>query len=47
VADHHIARIVDYTHCPWILSAASSVAIAEPVAEPLAEPFAEPFPEPL
>jgi RNA polymerase sigma-70 factor (ECF subfamily) len=39
VADHHIARIVDYTHCPWILSAASSVA--------LAEPFAKPFPGPL
>jgi len=34
VADHHIARIVDYTHCPWILSAASSVAIAEPTAKP-------------
>jgi RNA polymerase sigma-70 factor (ECF subfamily) len=39
VADHHIARIVDYTHCPWILSAASSVAITEPTAEPFAKPF--------
>jgi RNA polymerase sigma-70 factor (ECF subfamily) len=38
VADRHIVRIVDYTHCPWILSAASSVAIAGP-----AELFAKPF----
>jgi RNA polymerase sigma-70 factor (ECF subfamily) len=28
VTDQHIARIVDYAHCPWILSAASSVAMA-------------------
>jgi RNA polymerase sigma-70 factor (ECF subfamily) len=30
VIDQHIARIVDYAHCPWILSAAGSVAVAEP-----------------
>lgn len=24
----HIVRIVDYTHCPWVLSAASSVAVS-------------------
>jgi RNA polymerase sigma-70 factor (ECF subfamily) len=28
VTDQHIAHIVDYAHCPWILSAASSVAMA-------------------
>jgi RNA polymerase sigma-70 factor (ECF subfamily) len=26
----HIAHIADYAHCPWILSAASSVTVAEP-----------------
>jgi RNA polymerase sigma-70 factor (ECF subfamily) len=26
VRDRHIARIVDYTHCPWVLPAASVVA---------------------
>src|SRR5713101_8024641 len=30
VIDQHIASIVDYAHCPWILSAASSVTVAEP-----------------
>jgi RNA polymerase sigma-70 factor (ECF subfamily) len=25
LSDRHIVRIVDYTHCPWVLSAASSV----------------------
>ncbi len=30
VTDHHIAQIADYAHCPWILSAASSVTVAEP-----------------
>jgi RNA polymerase sigma-70 factor (ECF subfamily) len=27
-SDGHIVRIVDYTHCPWVLSAASSVAVS-------------------
>jgi RNA polymerase sigma-70 factor (ECF subfamily) len=27
--DHHIVRIVDYTHCPWVLPAAGSVLVAE------------------
>jgi RNA polymerase sigma-70 factor (ECF subfamily) len=27
--DQHIAHIVDYAHCPWVLSAASSVTVAE------------------
>jgi RNA polymerase sigma-70 factor (ECF subfamily) len=30
VTDRHIAHIVDYAHCPWVLSAASSVAVAQP-----------------
>jgi RNA polymerase sigma-70 factor (ECF subfamily) len=30
VADHHITRIVDYTHCPWVLPAAASVVVAQP-----------------
>jgi RNA polymerase sigma-70 factor (ECF subfamily) len=30
VIDRHIARIVDYAHCPWILPAAASVIVAEP-----------------
>jgi RNA polymerase sigma-70 factor (ECF subfamily) len=29
VIDRHIARIVDYAHCPWILSAATSVVMAD------------------
>jgi RNA polymerase sigma-70 factor (ECF subfamily) len=29
VTDHHIVRIVDYTHCPWVLSAADAVLIAD------------------
>jgi RNA polymerase sigma-70 factor (ECF subfamily) len=29
VMDQHIARIVDYAHCPWILSAATSVVMAD------------------
>jgi RNA polymerase sigma-70 factor (ECF subfamily) len=29
MADQHIARIVDYAHCPWVLSAAS-VVVAQP-----------------
>jgi len=29
VIDGHIARIVDYTHCPWIISAATSVILAD------------------
>lgn len=27
--DHHIARIVDYAHCPWVLPAANSVVVAD------------------
>jgi RNA polymerase sigma-70 factor (ECF subfamily) len=30
VTDQHIVHIADYAHCPWILSAASSVTVAEP-----------------
>jgi RNA polymerase sigma-70 factor (ECF subfamily) len=29
VIDRQIARIVDYAHCPWILSAATSVVLAD------------------
>jgi RNA polymerase sigma-70 factor (ECF subfamily) len=29
VIDQHIARIVDYAHCPWILLAATSVVMAD------------------
>ena len=29
VFDQHIVRIVDYAHCPWVLSAASSVLVAD------------------
>jgi RNA polymerase sigma-70 factor (ECF subfamily) len=29
LADHQIARLSDYTHCPWILDAASAVLLAE------------------
>ncbi len=30
VIDQHIARIVDYAHCPWVLPAAISVVGADP-----------------
>ena len=30
VIDQHIARIVDYAHCAWVLSAATSVIMADP-----------------
>jgi RNA polymerase sigma-70 factor (ECF subfamily) len=30
LADRRLERIVDYSHCPWILPAASSVLVAEP-----------------
>jgi RNA polymerase sigma-70 factor (ECF subfamily) len=30
LADRRVERIVDYSHCPWILPAASSVLVAEP-----------------
>lgn len=30
VTDQHIARITDYAHCPWVLPAAASVAVAQP-----------------
>jgi RNA polymerase sigma-70 factor (ECF subfamily) len=29
LADRRVERIVDYSHCPWILPAASSVLVAE------------------
>src|SRR5262249_58133905 len=29
-----IVRIVDYTHCPWVLTAASSVRVATPAPIP-------------
>ena len=29
VIDQHIARIVDYAHCPWVLPAAISVIVAD------------------
>src|SRR5262249_54882279 len=28
VADRHIDRIVDYVHCPWVISAASTVTVS-------------------
>jgi RNA polymerase sigma-70 factor (ECF subfamily) len=30
LVDQHILRIVDYAHCPWVLPAAASVALADP-----------------
>src|ERR1700720_311806 len=30
VIDRHIARIVDYWHCPWVLPTAASVVMADP-----------------
>jgi RNA polymerase sigma-70 factor, ECF subfamily len=30
VIDQHIVRIVDYTHCAWVLSAATSVVMTDP-----------------
>ena len=30
VTDQHIAHIADYAHCPWVLSAAASVVVAQP-----------------
>jgi RNA polymerase sigma-70 factor, ECF subfamily len=32
VIDQHIARIVDYAHCPWILPLAITVAVSDPSA---------------
>jgi len=29
VAGEHIGRIVDYSHCPWVISAAHVVTIQE------------------
>jgi RNA polymerase sigma-70 factor, ECF subfamily len=29
VIDRHIAQIVDYAHCPWVLSAAASVVVTQ------------------
>ena len=34
VSDHGIVRVVDYSHCPWILSAATAVHVSEAIAEP-------------
>ena len=30
VTDQHIAHIVDYAHCPWVLSAAAAVVVSQP-----------------
>jgi RNA polymerase sigma-70 factor (ECF subfamily) len=30
VTDQHIVHIADYAHCPWILSAAATVVVAQP-----------------
>jgi hypothetical protein len=30
VVGRHILRIVDYAHCPWVLPAAATVALADP-----------------
>lgn len=30
VTDQHIVHIADYAHCPWVLSAATSVVVAQP-----------------
>jgi RNA polymerase sigma-70 factor (ECF subfamily) len=30
VIDQHIVYIADYAHCPWVLSAAASVVVAQP-----------------
>jgi RNA polymerase sigma-70 factor (ECF subfamily) len=30
VIDRHIAHIVDYAHCPWVLSAAAAVVVSQP-----------------
>jgi RNA polymerase sigma-70 factor, ECF subfamily len=29
VTDRRVARILDYGHCPWILTAATSVVVAD------------------
>jgi RNA polymerase sigma-70 factor, ECF subfamily len=29
VIDQHIARIADYWHCPWVLSAATSLVMTD------------------
>jgi RNA polymerase sigma-70 factor (ECF subfamily) len=39
MADHLITRVVDYTHCPWVLSATTSVII-EDSYESLVSPIA-------
>ncbi|MCU1263019.1 MAG: polymerase, sigma-24 subunit, subfamily, partial [Bryobacterales bacterium] len=30
VADHRITRVADYTHCPWVLPATTSVVVEPP-----------------
>jgi RNA polymerase sigma-70 factor (ECF subfamily) len=30
VIDQHIVRLVDYAHCPWVLSAAAAVVVSQP-----------------
>jgi RNA polymerase sigma-70 factor, ECF subfamily len=30
IVNHHIARIVDYAHCRWVLAGAASVVLAQP-----------------
>ena len=29
VTDHHIDRITDYVHCPWVIAAATNVTVAK------------------
>jgi RNA polymerase sigma-70 factor (ECF subfamily) len=36
IVDHRIARVVDYSHCPWVLSAATALAV-DPVSSPAPE----------
>jgi hypothetical protein len=39
LSKHPIVRIVDYTHCPWVLSAAGSVASGDsPASARISDP---------
>jgi RNA polymerase sigma-70 factor, ECF subfamily len=46
VIDQHIMGIVDYTHCPWVLSAATSVVVAQPSRGMLQRPVSWIAPQP-
>jgi RNA polymerase sigma-70 factor (ECF subfamily) len=39
VIDQHIVRIVDYAHCVWVLSAATSVVVMPDPPSPFAGPY--------